>query len=169
MSLVVAGSAGQRVQSAVSQVASAAVASGLYAVQQDDYPVTVKTGYSVSAIKLSPARIEYPGTEKPDSIIIFTEEGLKRSGEYLSGDNAAKRVVAETELLPLLQGVKSDTFDIDHLDGNIKTDLRVLAVLYHFFIRELIIERDVLEKILLDSGKVEMEELEFFRASDPFD
>jgi pyruvate/2-oxoacid:ferredoxin oxidoreductase beta subunit len=169
MSLVVAGSAGQRVQSAVSQVASAAVASGLYAVQQDDYPVTVKTGYSVSAIKLSPARIEYPGMEKPDSIIIFTEEGLKRSGEYLSGDNAAKRVVAETELLPLLQGVKSDTFDIDHLDGNIKTDLRVLAVLYHFFIRELIIERDVLEKILLDSGKVEMEELEFFRASDPFD
>jgi hypothetical protein len=168
LSILIAGSAGQKVQSAATQVASAAVASGLFAIQQDDYPVTVRTGYSVSAIKLSPARIEYPGIEKPDCIIIFTEEGLKRCGEYLSGANAAKRVVAEKQLLPLLQGIKSETFDRELLTGNIKPGQRVLAVLYHFFIREKIIERDVLEKTVLDSGRVEKKELDLFRSSDPF-
>ncbi len=168
MSFVIAGSAGQKVQSAASEMASAAVSSGLHAVRQDDYPVTVRTGYSVSTLQLSPGRIDYPGMEKPDAIILFTEEGIRRTGEYLAGKFSARRVIAEKKLVHFLQGIKCEIFEMNILDKNIDPGLRVLAVLYHFFTREKIIGRDVLEKTLLDSGRVDEVGLRLIQGADPF-
>lgn len=168
MSFIFAGSAGQKVQFAASLIASAAVSSGLHAYQQDDYPVTVRTGYSVSTIKLSSGRIDYPGTGKPGALMILTEDGLKRTGEYLSGEFSAKRVIAEKQLVPLLQGIKCEVFNLKGFDENVGSGLKVLAVLYHFFIREKVIERSVLEETLLGSGRVDEEDLECMRKLDPF-
>jgi hypothetical protein len=48
---------------------SASVLSGLRFAERDDYPVTVKTGHSLSEMILSPDRIDDVGIEIPDALL----------------------------------------------------------------------------------------------------
>ncbi|MGD2113847.1 MAG: thiamine pyrophosphate-dependent enzyme [Acidobacteriota bacterium] len=83
--IVVAGAAGGKVRSAARTVARAAVLSGLWAAQRDDYPVTVKTGHSVAHLILSPERIEHSGSSgRPDAVLLLAEEGRKKIAGTLS-------------------------------------------------------------------------------------
>jgi pyruvate/2-oxoacid:ferredoxin oxidoreductase beta subunit len=93
--LVVAGSAGERVQSAAALFCRAALAAGLYTTQKNDNPVTQGTGFSLAEICLSPNPIEYTGMESPDVVIIASSEGLKE----LQANGTLERCRAETLLL----------------------------------------------------------------------
>jgi Pyruvate/2-oxoacid:ferredoxin oxidoreductase gamma subunit len=75
--LVVAGTAGERVQSAASLLASAGMRAGLYATQKNDNPVTQGTGFSVSELILSPEEILFTGIEQPDALLIVSEDGAR--------------------------------------------------------------------------------------------
>ena len=77
VTLVIAGSAGERVQTAAATLCQAAVLSGLHCVQKNDYPVTVGSGFSLSEVKLSPEPILYTGTEAPDAVLITSADGLR--------------------------------------------------------------------------------------------
>jgi 2-oxoglutarate ferredoxin oxidoreductase subunit beta len=89
--LVIAGSAGGRVGSAARLIAQAAILSGLRAAQRADYPVTVKTGFSLAELVLSPESIEFAGVTQPDAVLILSEEGRLRAKSYLeSPQNGAK-------------------------------------------------------------------------------
>jgi 2-oxoglutarate ferredoxin oxidoreductase subunit beta len=93
--LVVAGSAGERVQSAAALLAKAALAGGLYVTQKNDNPVTQGTGFSLAEICLSPQPIEYTGMEQPDVVIAVSTDGLKELG----ANGTLGRVRAETLLV----------------------------------------------------------------------
>ena len=93
--LVVAGSAGERVQSAAALFCRAALAAGLYTTQKNDNPVTQGTGFSLAEICLSPSPIEYTGMENPDVVIISSGDGLKE----LQANGTLARCRAETLLL----------------------------------------------------------------------
>jgi len=93
--LVVAGSAGERVQSAAALFCRAALAAGLYTTQKNDNPVTQGTGFSLAEICLSPNPIEYTGMESPDVVIIASGDGLKE----LQANGTLARCRAETLLL----------------------------------------------------------------------
>lgn len=83
--LVIAGSAGERVQTAARVLAAAALSCGLYATQKNDYPVTVGTGFSVSEVILAPEPILYTGIETPDAVLVVSQDGvreLERSGMF---------------------------------------------------------------------------------------
>lgn len=82
--LVLAGSAGAKVRSAARLVAQAAILSGLYAAQRDDYPITVKTGHSISELVLSPWPIDHTGIEHADALVVLSEDGRRKSGPYLA-------------------------------------------------------------------------------------
>jgi len=90
--LVVAGSAGGRVRSTVRRMARAAVLSGLWAAQRDDYPITVKTGHSVSELILSPEPIGDTGVEWTDALLVLSEDGRKKAGPYLAALAPGARV-----------------------------------------------------------------------------
>lgn len=90
--LVVAGSAGTKVRSAARLVAQAAILSGLYAAQRDDYPITVKTGHSVSELILSPEPIGDTGVEWTDALLVLSEDGRKKSAPYLAALAPGARV-----------------------------------------------------------------------------
>ena len=90
--LVVAGSAGERVQSAAALFCRAALAAGLYTTQKNDNPVTQGTGFSLAEICLSPGPIEYTGMENPDVVIISSGDGLKE----LQANGTLARCRAET-------------------------------------------------------------------------
>ena len=77
LGVVVAGSAGERVQTAAAVLAQAAVLSGLHCVQKNDYPVTVGSGFSLSEVKLSPVPILYTGIDAPDAVLLVSADGLR--------------------------------------------------------------------------------------------
>lgn len=77
LGVVIAGSAGERVQTAAAVLAQAAVLSGLHAIQKNDYPVTVGSGFSLSEVKLSPEPILYTGIDAPDAVLIASADGLR--------------------------------------------------------------------------------------------
>ncbi|MEO0069929.1 MAG: 2-oxoacid:acceptor oxidoreductase family protein, partial [candidate division WOR-3 bacterium] len=74
--ILIAGSAGGRIQQTAEALASAAIATGLYASKKGTYPVTVGTGYSVAEVILSPQPILYTGVQIPDIAVVVSEEGL---------------------------------------------------------------------------------------------
>ena len=64
-------------------VSLAAMRSGLWSAQRDDYPITVKSGHSVSEVIIAPAEIRYTGVERPDVLVVVSEDGVGKAGPYL--------------------------------------------------------------------------------------
>jgi 2-oxoglutarate ferredoxin oxidoreductase subunit beta len=81
--LVVAGSAGGRIRSGVRLAAQAAIRSGLYAAQADDYPITVRSGHSVSTLVVSPDPLYFAGVVVPDGMVVISDDGLAKARPYL--------------------------------------------------------------------------------------
>lgn len=96
-SLVVAGSAGGKVRSATRLVGEAAIRSGLWAVQRDDYPVTVQTGHSITQLVLSPTEVPLVKVAAPDVLILLTGDGLRQAARMLAGMDGDGVVVTVPE------------------------------------------------------------------------
>ncbi len=74
--IVIAGTAGERVQLTAHLLAKAAVMSKLHCTQKNDNPVTQGSGFSVSEVCISPAEIYYTGIDEPDVMIVTSNDGL---------------------------------------------------------------------------------------------
>jgi len=102
--IMVAGSAGQKIKTAATTLGRAAILSGLFATQKDDYPVTVKTGHSVAMVMLSSRPVDYSGAEAPDVAVVMTEDGLRRVRPYLEAMSAGSLLFVDISLgLPPVQ------------------------------------------------------------------
>jgi len=95
--ITVAGSAGQRIRSALGVFGELAVASGLFAAQQDDFPITVRKGFSVSSLLIAPDPIVYTGLDHPDLVVLLSADGVARYAD-LSALSATSSVVVDEEL-----------------------------------------------------------------------
>jgi pyruvate/2-oxoacid:ferredoxin oxidoreductase beta subunit len=93
--IVIAGTAGERVQSSAALLCRAALAVGLCSTQKNDNPVTQGSGFSFSEICLSPRPIEYTGIETADVVIAVSQDGWE---ELQAGGTLAK-VTPKTLLL----------------------------------------------------------------------
>jgi pyruvate/2-oxoacid:ferredoxin oxidoreductase beta subunit/Pyruvate/2-oxoacid:ferredoxin oxidoreductase gamma subunit len=125
--LVLAGSAGGRVGTAARIVARAAVASGLFAAQRNDYPVTVKTGYSLAEIVLSPEPIDDAGIERPDALVVLSADGRKQALGYLKAMTAAERVFATPEVEELPAPGTVERIDLQAGGKRVAKELQALA------------------------------------------
>lgn len=98
--IVIAGSAGQAIQTAAQIFASGAILSGLFATQRGTYPITTHSGYSIAEIIISPENIDYSGIEEPDYMVITSKDGFKGvvSGGWLSKLTTDSRVIAINQL-----------------------------------------------------------------------
>lgn len=90
--IVLAGAAGARVRSAASLLGQAAMRCGIWVSQRDDFPITVKTGHSVSELVLCDRPVEIAGVERPDALLLLGPEGLAASGAYLRAMRPEDRV-----------------------------------------------------------------------------
>ena len=100
--ICVAGSAGQRIRSAVGVVGEILVSDGLEAVQQDDFPITVRRGHSISNLIAAPEPIHYIALESPDLLVILSNDGLKRLGKLDHLDERCLLVAENDVVLPLV-------------------------------------------------------------------
>ena len=76
--ICIAGSAGQRIRSAAGTIGEMVVASGLFAAQQDDFPITVRKGHSISNLIIDTNPIHYTGVDHPDLVVLLSQEGVDR-------------------------------------------------------------------------------------------
>jgi len=75
--VILAGTAGERVQTAAGVLAEAAMRSGLHVTLKNDNPVSQGSGFSLSEVILSEKEILFTGVEQPDVIIVVSADGLK--------------------------------------------------------------------------------------------
>ena len=73
--VVVAGRAGERVQSAALLAATAGAAAGLHVTVRTDNPVTQGRGFSLAEITFAPEPVAYTGHATPDHVIVTAPEG----------------------------------------------------------------------------------------------
>ncbi len=99
--LLVAGSAGGKVKSAARLVGEAALLSGLWAAQRDDYPITVMTGHSIAEIVISPREIDYTGITRPDAMVLLSNEGAAKVGAQLAAMTPEDQVFAMSDVADL--------------------------------------------------------------------
>jgi pyruvate/2-oxoacid:ferredoxin oxidoreductase beta subunit len=73
--MVIAGTAGERVQSSAALLCRAALSVAFYTTQKNDNPVTQGSGFSLSEICLSSQSIDYTGMETVDVVIAVSQDG----------------------------------------------------------------------------------------------
>ncbi|TXT42197.1 MAG: porB2 [Spirochaetes bacterium] len=78
ISIVLAGSAGEGVQTSAEILAQAAMSCGLHVSKKGSYPVTVGIGFSMAEVIISEAPIRYTGAGSPDVLLICSEDGLEK-------------------------------------------------------------------------------------------
>lgn len=98
LSWVIAGAAGKRIGSAASALARGGVLSGLWATQRNDYPVTVRTGFSLSEVILSPEEVLFTGTPSPDVVLDLFAEGHAKAAARIRTLGRDARVYRNAEL-----------------------------------------------------------------------
>jgi len=101
--LIIAGSAGERVQSSAGMLAQAAAMAGLTVTQKNDNPVTQGSGFSLSEVIISPEEIGYTGVAVADYVIVVSENGLKEiaaQGVYNRIDEKTIFIIDESLILP---------------------------------------------------------------------
>lgn len=96
--LVVAGTAGEGVQTAASLLAQAAVGQGLFATRKNDNLVTQGSGYSLSEVVLSPEVVHFTGIGVPDLVIATSQDGLKRTAKAVAAMGAGGLVIVDEGL-----------------------------------------------------------------------
>jgi 2-oxoglutarate ferredoxin oxidoreductase subunit beta len=99
--IVIAGAAGKKINSAATLFCRGAVLSGLWATQRNDYPVTVKSGHSVSEVILAPGEIGYTGISKPEVMLLLFKEGLSTVRSQLAAMTESDTLIINSELLPI--------------------------------------------------------------------
>jgi len=110
---VIAGSAGGKVRSTARLIGEAAILSGLWAAQQDDYPVTVQTGHSISELIFSPREILFTGVTRPDALILVSEDGRRMADRYLKALTAGNWLFVTPELAGLEMPARKVVLNFD--------------------------------------------------------
>ena len=115
--LVVAGSAGGKVRSAARLAGEAALLSGLWAVQRDDYPITVMTGHSIAELVFSPRPIDYAAIDRPDALILLSRDGVSKVGHHLASMRPEDHVFALPEVADVQTKAVIHVLDLSKVPG----------------------------------------------------
>jgi len=117
--IIIAGAAGKKVNSAASLFVRGAVLSGLWATQRNDYPVTVKSGHSVSEMILAPKEIGFTGISRPDVMLVLFKEGLGTVHDQLAAMTEQDSVYVSSELLPIQTQAKVIPLDFKQAGASV--------------------------------------------------
>jgi pyruvate/2-oxoacid:ferredoxin oxidoreductase beta subunit/Pyruvate/2-oxoacid:ferredoxin oxidoreductase gamma subunit len=127
--LVLAGAAGGKVRSAARLAGLAAILSGLRVTQRDDYPVTVKSGPSISELVFDRGPIESTMLARPDALVVAAAEGLPKVARYLARMGPSECVFVTPEFAALETRARVVVVDLDAAGARLARPQRALALL----------------------------------------
>ncbi len=129
LGIVIAGAAGKKINSAAGLFVRGAVLAGLWATQRNDYPVTVKSGHSVSEVILAPAEIGYTGISRPQAMLLLFKEGLPVVRSQLEAMTEEDTLLVNSELLPVTTRAKVIPLDFAQAGGGMKKEYWAIVAL----------------------------------------
>lgn len=162
ISVVVAGSAGAKVRSAARVYGEAAIRSGLWVIQRDDYPVTVKTGHSVSQVVLSREEMPPVAVTNPDVVALVSGDGLRKVGGMLEAMDSDQIVVTVPEFSDVKTGAELVVIDAAAWDGRVPQRHLALMLLAAAAVRTAVFPADALRAAA--AGPFEAENLNAIEA-----
>jgi 2-oxoglutarate ferredoxin oxidoreductase subunit beta len=115
--IVIAGAAGKKINSAAALFARGAVLSGLWGTQRNDYPVTVKSGHSVSEVIVAPWNIGYTSISKPQVMMLLFREGLGTVRSQLAAMTEQDILLVNADLMPIETRARVIPLNFKKLDG----------------------------------------------------
>ncbi len=127
--LLIAGSAGMKVISAAGLLCQAGILSDLWVTQKDDYPVTVKTGHSLSTVSLSNTPIDDLCGAMPQAVIVLSKDGLQRIQKVLQVLGKDAVVLADETLLPLHTQARVLALDMGKKATRLEKTQRAMAAI----------------------------------------
>ncbi|MFN4111957.1 MAG: thiamine pyrophosphate-dependent enzyme [Ignavibacteria bacterium] len=100
LEIIIAGSAGEKVQSSAALLCQAAALNGLFITQKNDNPVTQGSGFSLSEVIVSNQEIFYTGVDIPFAMIIASHDGLNELQQqgYFSKINSETILIFDESL-----------------------------------------------------------------------
>ncbi|MEZ4527504.1 MAG: thiamine pyrophosphate-dependent enzyme [Desulfobacterales bacterium] len=145
-SVIILGSAGQRILTAGEILCLAGMSAGLYVTQKNDYPITVLRGHSISEVILSGEPVTYTGIENPTAVIALAQEGIDRSRKLFDRLDANCLILqaADTHI----PDCKAKVMRMDFKAQKIKDQDRALAALSVLACSGKIISAEMLEAAL---------------------
>jgi len=135
LTLLVAGRAGQKVRSGAITLGKAAVMSGLFVTQRDDYPVTVQTGHSTAELVFERGPIDALGVDVPDEVLVTAVEGRDVSAAMLKALPPTSVVYAVPEVFPIDTCARVETIPVEALGVAKNRTALVLACLAWWAVR----------------------------------
>jgi pyruvate/2-oxoacid:ferredoxin oxidoreductase beta subunit len=152
LDIVIAGSAGMKIKSLATTLGKAAILSGAFAAQSNDYPVTVQTGHSVSYLKISPHPIGYMGLSSPDVLFVLSEDGHAKARKLASSMERDQTLVTLDGLPPLESKARMVTFHPDRLEGRVPKEYLATVALSAFLKRGAAISYEALKTAMEETG-----------------
>ena len=149
--LILLGRAGQRIITAGEILCLAAMTSGIFSTQKNEYDITVLKGPSTSEVILSPYPIHFTGIVRPSVMIVLDEEAIKARKKLFSAvDEDCIIISAKGLKLPEKKALESKRFyEIDFRKLGIKSKnwaLASLSILAH--VDDSVISLHMLKKAL---------------------
>jgi 2-oxoglutarate ferredoxin oxidoreductase subunit beta len=129
-SIILSGAAGTKISSTATIFSKGAMRSGLWVTQRDDYPVTVKTGHSISEIIVSPTKIKSTAVHLPDVLLVLFPEGLEKSRSLISQLNEENTLIMSTDLPAIKSKARKIILDFSSVDkSSLKKEYRgIMAI-----------------------------------------
>jgi 2-oxoglutarate/2-oxoacid ferredoxin oxidoreductase subunit beta len=144
LAVVVAGSAGAKVRSAVRVLAEASIRSGLWATLRGDYPVTVKTGHSVTQVVIGLDELAPVPVGVPDVLVVVSQDGLSKVGSMLEGMGPDHTVVTLPEFASIETAATVVVVDPADFDGRVPKVQLALMLLTVAAVRTGVVSIDAL-------------------------
>lgn len=117
LSFVISGAAGKKIISAASAFCQGAALSGLRVTQRNDYPTTVKSGYSNSEVIFSPQEILFTGVSRPDVILVLFREGLLKEASRIENLTRENTLYISRDLLPIRTQARIEILNFAEFGG----------------------------------------------------
>ncbi|MBW1650854.1 MAG: 2-oxoacid:acceptor oxidoreductase family protein [Deltaproteobacteria bacterium] len=145
-SVMILGSAGQRIITAGEILCYAGLKAGLFTTFKSDYNITVLRGHSVSEAVLSDKKIIYTGSGAPSVILALNKEGITRKKAAFKTLNKDTLIITgkDTEI----PATDAKIFRVDFKKLKIKSNERALASLVVMTKHNKIISYDMLTSAL---------------------
>jgi Pyruvate/2-oxoacid:ferredoxin oxidoreductase gamma subunit len=150
---VAAGAAGGKVRSAARLAGIAAVLSGLWVAQRDEYPVTVKSGHSVSTLILDSRPIDFTGSNRPDLAVLLAPEGVKTALTWLAAMRPSDRVIAVPQVVGSFETAARVSVADPAGTGVSATDVSLMAITAGLVHAGIIGPAALLEAVVLAGGR----------------
>ncbi|MFH1874600.1 MAG: thiamine pyrophosphate-dependent enzyme [Pseudomonadota bacterium] len=163
-SIVLAGSAGQKIISAASLLAKAALSCKLFATQQNEYGIMVQKGHSISELKISSQKIFYPAVSKPQAIIITSLDGLEKCQHFFARLSKKDLVIITSDCPEI--STKAQVHKLDIKDLGLLQTTKIIALIAYLLQHRKIIPAEAFKSMLneIPQEKIREENLKAYEA-----